>query len=254
MAEFHWPQMRALLEEYVNETRPGEAERLKDPANARILLIECSHVVVAYFDARVVNMWATVLREVLRYEDAWWRVEFAKGRGAAHAHGLASSSHAGQAVARCFNEPIANLYEADREKEREHITAKLWAWMADAQPAISAGPGFQSFHPDPDGEHARDSEEVKNVLKTTVLQAYATGAADGRETRRRRLARRVSEHKCTLTCLGPLRRLKARPPLAALSGAAANASPRSRRVKKKPRRHFRKRVCRFNFGEYDEEL
>eukprot|EP00966_Prymnesium_polylepis_P300670 6948191-Prymnesium_polylepis.1 len=126
--------------------------------------------------------------------------------------------------------------------------------MADEPASGFSGPGFQSLHPDPNNLHARDSEEVKGVLKTTVLQAYALGGADGRQTRRERLRHRVSEHKCTLTCLGPLVRQKARPPLAALSGAAANAPPRSRGVQMKPRRRFRKRVCRFHFGEYDEEL
>ena len=57
----------------------------------RDVLQECGHITTTYFDAHATNYYATVLKEVMQYDDAWWRYEFAKSRGAIHSHSLVSS-------------------------------------------------------------------------------------------------------------------------------------------------------------------
>ena len=68
------------------------AERLQsESAFKRQTLLECGHVVTNLFDARSVNYYATVAKELFQVDDVWWRYEFAKSRGAIHAHALLSS-------------------------------------------------------------------------------------------------------------------------------------------------------------------
>ena len=252
MAEFHWPQMKRLLLLFVTETRGAEqAERLAQ-RDARQLLLELSHVVVVYFDARTVNYWATVLREVLEYDDAWWRHEFAKGRGAAHLHGLAASKKHHRIVRARLGAEVTSLFGEDSEERRDAAVDNLWRWMSDAEGAAGgeSGPGFACGHPtapEPTvGVEARKDQEVVGVLKTTLLPTYAgDGAAVAtRGLRYARLQRRVGDHACTLTCLGPLRRCRPpRQPAGTTAAAGGNHA----------RQRFRKRKCRFGFGEYDEE-
>ena len=128
MAENWWPQLTRLLYQYVLRTRGREeAERLKhDKVYRRQVLLQSGHIVVNYFDARTVNYYNTVLKaratqlipcpcttsqhaqgcnnvyvrctrsytasqELYQYDDVWLRYEFAKSRGAIHAHALVSS-------------------------------------------------------------------------------------------------------------------------------------------------------------------
>ena len=97
MAELHWLEIERVLCLYLRMSRPGSAgleaaERLQsEPAFKRQTLLECGHVVTNLFDARTVNYYATVAKELFQVDDVWWRYEFAKSRGAIHAHALLSS-------------------------------------------------------------------------------------------------------------------------------------------------------------------
>ena len=93
MAELHWQPLEDVLAEYVRVTRGADAGArvATDPAYKRKMLLECGHVVTQAFDARTVNWFATLAREQFQLDDVWWRYEFAKSRGAIHAHALISS-------------------------------------------------------------------------------------------------------------------------------------------------------------------
>ena len=101
MAELWWPELEAVLADFVERTRgaaaaakvrgPAETNAEFDPAFKRRMLLESGHVVAAYFDARTCNYFSTVGRELYEIDDVWWRYEFAKSRGAVHAHALLSS-------------------------------------------------------------------------------------------------------------------------------------------------------------------
>jgi hypothetical protein len=102
IAEYHDPHLHRVLALYLSRTRGDIDERAgsfetalhhlqTDNSYLRDVLQECGHITTTYFDAHATNYYATVLKEVMQYDDAWWRYEFAKSRGAIHSHGLTSS-------------------------------------------------------------------------------------------------------------------------------------------------------------------
>jgi len=102
IAEYHDPLLHRVLALYISRTRGDVDERASsfetalhhlrtDNSYLRDVLQECGHITTTYFDAHATNYYATVLKEVMQYDDAWWRYEFAKSRGAIHSHSLLSS-------------------------------------------------------------------------------------------------------------------------------------------------------------------
>ena len=59
-----------------------------DPNYKRRIILDNLHIVTSYFDARTVNYYATVMKELTQYDDFWIRYEFAKSRGEIHSHGI----------------------------------------------------------------------------------------------------------------------------------------------------------------------
>eukprot|EP00900_Chrysochromulina_parva_P002524 jgi/Chrpa1/12272/Chrysochromulina_OHIO_Genome00023067-RA len=93
----HLPGLMRLLRQHIEISRGAEAATLfdDDPQFRRRVMLDSQHVVTAYFDARQINYFNSVLVSVLQLDDAWWRYEGADGRGAIHTHLLGwSSRHA----------------------------------------------------------------------------------------------------------------------------------------------------------------
>ncbi|CAH3158228.1 unnamed protein product [Porites lobata] len=87
-AEFYFPPLRRLLEEYILQTK-GEEVNLAEDSNARFKAVqENTHVVVSYFDLRTQAYHEKVLKPVFGVSDYWYRYEFAKSRGQIHWHQL----------------------------------------------------------------------------------------------------------------------------------------------------------------------
>ena len=93
----HLPGLMRLLRQHVERSR-GAADASRFDADAqfrRRVMLDSQHIVTAYFDARQINYFNSVLVSVLQLDDAWWRYEGADGRGAIHTHLLGwSSRHA----------------------------------------------------------------------------------------------------------------------------------------------------------------
>ena len=126
MAELHWLEIERVLCLYLRTSRPGPAgveaaERLQsEGAFKRQTLLECGHVVTNLFDARTVNYYATVAKELFQVDDVWWRYEFAKSRGAIHAHALLSSYLHSCRLRAAMEEGIATGEQELAEALRSH--------------------------------------------------------------------------------------------------------------------------------------
>ena len=87
-AEFYFPPLRRLLEQYILQTT-GEEVNLAEDNNARFKAVqENTHVVVKYFDLRTQSYHEKVLKPVFVVSDYWYRYEFVKSRGQIHWHQL----------------------------------------------------------------------------------------------------------------------------------------------------------------------
>ena len=87
-AEFYFPPLRRLLEQYILQTT-GKEVNLAEDSNARYKAVqENTHVVVNYFDLRTQSYHENVLKPVFGVSDYWYRYEFAKSRGQIHWHQL----------------------------------------------------------------------------------------------------------------------------------------------------------------------
>ena len=85
--------MHELLIKYVAKTGNLTEDYLRqklqnDSTFKRQLILSNLHIVSSYFDARTINYFATVNRELFAYDDCWWRYEFAKSRGEIHSHSV----------------------------------------------------------------------------------------------------------------------------------------------------------------------
>ncbi|CAH3045001.1 unnamed protein product [Porites lobata] len=79
-AEFYFPPLRRLLEEYILQTK-GEEVNLAEDSNARFKAAqENTHVVVIYFDLRTQAYHEKILKPVFGVSDYWHRYEFVKSR------------------------------------------------------------------------------------------------------------------------------------------------------------------------------
>ncbi|EDO35599.1 predicted protein, partial [Nematostella vectensis] len=87
-AEFYWPPLRRLIEQYILETT-GETVNLLEDSNARFMAVqENTHLVVSYFDMCTRSYHENVVRPVFGVSDYWYRYEFAKSRGQINRHQL----------------------------------------------------------------------------------------------------------------------------------------------------------------------
>ena len=87
-AEFYFPPLRRLLEQYILQTT-GREVNLAEDSNARFKAVqENTHVIVSYFDLRTQCYYEKVLKPVFGVSDYWYRYEFAKSRGQIHCHQL----------------------------------------------------------------------------------------------------------------------------------------------------------------------
>ena len=97
-AEYHsvpFPLLQLLVKYYAaikNEDEDTIKEKVMcDNKFKRELVLQNLHIVTQYFDARTVNYYSTVMKELLQYSDVWWRYEFAKFRGEIHSHAVVFS-------------------------------------------------------------------------------------------------------------------------------------------------------------------
>ena len=128
-AEFHFPPLRRLLEQYILQST-GEEVNLAEDSNARFKAVqENTHVVVSYFDLRTQAHHEKVLKPVFGVSDYGYRYEFAKSRGQIHWHQLSW---------RDDRQPHQLLHEAreDNCSETEYA-ARLSQW-ADENFAMTA--------------------------------------------------------------------------------------------------------------------
>ena len=77
-AEYHWTPLHELLIKYVAKTGNLTEDYLRqklqnDSSFKRQLILSNLHIVSSYFDARTINYFATVNRELFAYDDCWWR-------------------------------------------------------------------------------------------------------------------------------------------------------------------------------------
>ena len=80
-AEFYFPPLRRLLEQYILQTTEKEVHLAED-SNARYKAVyENTHVVVKYFDLHTQSYHEKVLKPVFGVSDYWYQYEFAKSRG-----------------------------------------------------------------------------------------------------------------------------------------------------------------------------
>ena len=141
-AEYHCVPLLRLLVKFhsvitgINE----EGVQLQvdtDASFKRKLVLDYLHIVTNYFNARTINYYASVMKELLQYDDIWWRYEFAKSRCAIHCHGIAFSKKHSQKVKEAL------------ENENSIDELKKWLQTADRDEPSEGifSPGFSSMHP-----------------------------------------------------------------------------------------------------------
>ena len=128
-AEFYFPPLRRLLEQYILQTMRVEVNLAED-SNTRFKAVqENTHVVVSYFDLRTQSYHEKVLKPVFGVSDYWYRYEFAKSRGQIHWHQLSW---------RDDRQPHQLLHEAREDGcGHDEYAARLSQW-ADENFAMSA--------------------------------------------------------------------------------------------------------------------
>ena len=144
-AEFYFPPLRRLLEQYILQTM-GQEANLAEDSNARFKAVqENTHVVVKYFDLRTHWYHEKVLKPVFGVCDYWYRYEFAKSRGQIHWHQLSWRED---------RQPHQLLDEARQDgcKDDEYA-ARLSQWanenfaMTSMHPAGSDEEGKSAYEP-----------------------------------------------------------------------------------------------------------
>ena len=96
-AEYHWKPLMELLIKYHAECTNMDLQEVRnlisiDYKFRRELVLDNLHIVTSYFDARTINYFSSVIKELMQYDDVWWRYEFAKSRGEIHSHAIVCSS------------------------------------------------------------------------------------------------------------------------------------------------------------------
>ena len=197
-AEFYFPPLRRLLEQYILQTT-GEEVNLAEDSNARFKAVqENTYVVVSYFDLHTQSYHEKVLKPVFGVSDYWYRYEFAKSRGQIHWHQLSW---------RDDRQPHQLLHEAREDDcdEDEHA-ARLSQWadenfaMTASHPAGSdeVGQPRKDLWPPPEGSAVQISDE-RDPLVMMLLEIAATQNAILED--HLLLVNRVGLHSCSDYCL-----------------------------------------------------
>ena len=166
-AEFYFPSLKRLLEQYILQTT-GEEVNLAEDSDARF-----KAVVVSYFDLRTQSYHEKVLKPVFGVSDYWYRYEFAKSRSQIHWHQLSW---------RDDRQPHQLLHEA-RENgcDEDEYAARLSHWadenfaMTASHPAGSdeEGQTRKDFWPPPEGSAVQISDGRDPLVKM-LLEIAAT--------------------------------------------------------------------------------
>ena len=197
-AEFYFPPLRRLLEEYILQTK-GEEVNLAEDSNARFKAVqENTHVVVSYFDLRTQAYHEKVLKPVFGVSDYWYRYEFAKSRGQIHWHQLSWRED---------RQPHQLLHEAREDGcEEEEYAARLSQWadetfaMTALHPAGNAEEGQprKDLWPPPEGT-AEPISDDRDPLVKMLMEIAATQDAILED--HLLLVNRVGLHSCSDYCL-----------------------------------------------------
>ena len=130
----------------------------------RSLVLKNLHIVTTYFDARTINYYATVMKEVCQYDDIWWRYEFAKSRGAIHSHGIIFSKKHHEIVKKC--------------KESANPESELFKWfqtsLLNDETNNIYSPEFVSLHPG-GGEEVSNGNSEKSWVPDKTKWAAPEG-------------------------------------------------------------------------------
>ena len=197
-AEFYFPPLRRLLEQYILQTT-GEVVNLAEDSNTRFKAVqENTHVVVRYFDLRTQSYHEKVLKPVFGVSDYWYRYEFAKSRGQIHWHQLSW---------RDDRQPHQLLHEAcEDDCDDDEYAARLSLW-ADENFAMTAlhpagsdeeGQPRKDLWPPPEGSADPISGDRDPLVKM-LLEIAATQNAILED--HLLLVNRVGLHSCSDYCL-----------------------------------------------------
>ncbi|CAH3153590.1 unnamed protein product [Porites lobata] len=197
-AEFYFPPLRRLLEEYILQTK-GEEVNLAEDSNARFKAVqENTHVVVSFFDLRTQAYHEKILKLVFGVSDYWYHYEFAKSRGQIHWHQLSWRED---------RQPHQLLHEAREDGcEEEEYAARLSQW-ADETFAMTAlhpagndeeGQPRKDLWPPPEGT-AEPISDDRDPLVKMLMQIAATQDAILED--HLLLVNRVGLHSCSDYCL-----------------------------------------------------
>ena len=93
MAELHWSPLKLLLAKYISTYSNDDTQSILDQLNTdthflRQTDLQNLHIVTRYFEARSINYYNTVAKELYQANDYWFRFEFTKARGQIHSHGI----------------------------------------------------------------------------------------------------------------------------------------------------------------------
>jgi len=146
MAELHWLPLKQFLSNYLTEIAGGEAsiwlQKLNEDKHfLRKTVLENLHIVTLYFEARSINYYNTVCKNIFQANDYWFRFEFAKARGQIHSHGIIFSETHAKNVENALN---INGSSSDHEKAKN-----LYDWLQtnNKNTEKKFSPGFVSMHP-----------------------------------------------------------------------------------------------------------
>ncbi|KAL9956688.1 hypothetical protein ACROYT_G038207 [Oculina patagonica] len=197
-AEFYFPPLRRLLEQYILQTT-GKEVNLDEDSSARYKAVqENTHVVVNYFDLRTQSYHKKVLKPVFGVHDYWYRYEFAKSRGQIHWHQLSW---------RVDRQPHQLLHEAREDDCDEDECAAILNQWADENLAMTAlhpggsdeeGKPRKDLWPPPEGSADPISDERDPLVK--MLMDIAS-TQDAILEDHLLLVNRVGLHSCSDYCL-----------------------------------------------------
>ena len=212
---------------------------IDDAKFRREVVLQHLHIVTSYFDARVVNYYSTVMKELVQYDDCWWRYEFAKSRGEIHSHAIVfSSKHA---------KKIENALQQSEEEQPEALHNWLQTNYCNENNVFS--PGFVSMHPAGGSVNNKDGtlswkphlqkwappEGTAEIPDYNPLQKSITDILlediDIKE-HYTNLVNKIALHKCNGYCLRLKRKSK-------------------NKNTNEDESHQSKRCCRFHFGDQD---
>ena len=197
-AEFYFPPLRRLLEQYILQTTEREVNLAEDSTARFKAVQENTHVVVSYFDLRTQCYHDKVLKPVFGVSDYWYRYEFAKSRGQIHWHQLSWRED---------RQPHQLLHEARKDEVDDVEYATRLSQWADENFAMTAmhpagrdeeGRSRKDLWPPPEGSADSISNERYPLVKM-LMEIAATQDAVLED--HLLLVNRVGLHSCSDYCL-----------------------------------------------------